>query len=32
LKNVIPETAIFSGKAIVGTVTILTPKITSIAI
>jgi hypothetical protein len=32
LKNAIPETAIFSGKAIVGTVTILTPEITSIAI
>jgi len=32
LKNAIPETAIFRGKAIVGTVTILTPEITRIAI
>jgi len=32
LKKAIPETAIFSGKAIAGTVTILIPEITRIAI
>jgi len=31
LKKAIPETAIFSGKAIVGTVTRLIPEITRIA-